>query len=281
MSKIIACVDGTNISKSICDYGIWFINQLQKPLDIIHVLEKQKFKNPTDYSSVIGIETRRNLLKELVLLEAEKNKLELEHSILLINAIKQYIYQTYNIKINPLQIRGDLLNVIIKLDTPELLILGKNGENTLNNDQIGSNIESITRTFTQPTLIVPNKFNIPKSFLIAFDGSKASQNCIHTLSNTNLLKGLECNLVYVGEPNHEIDKLLLDAETELKNNKFNVTNVILSGNIENSLLDFQTKNNIDLIVVGAYGHSRLEQFFLGSTTRNLLKLSTVPIMLLR
>ena len=37
----------------------------------------------------------------------------------------------------------------------------------------------------------------------------------------------------------------------------------------------------DLIVMGAYGHSRIRQFFVGSHTRNMVSHSKVPLLLLR
>lgn len=37
--------------------------------------------------------------------------------------------------------------------------------------------------------------------------------------------------------------------------------------------------NADLIVMGAYGHARLREIILGGVTRDLLKLSTVPLLL--
>ncbi|TNC83211.1 MAG: hypothetical protein CSH37_15560 [Thalassolituus sp.] len=41
------------------------------------------------------------------------------------------------------------------------------------------------------------------------------------------------------------------------------------------------RHQIDLIVMGAYGHSRIRQFFVGSHTRNMVSHSKVPILLLR
>ena len=45
--------------------------------------------------------------------------------------------------------------------------------------------------------------------------------------------------------------------------------------------DYQEKNVIDMIVIGAYGHSKIRQFFIGSTTTKLLSSSTKPVLLLR
>ncbi|MBL4609320.1 MAG: universal stress protein, partial [Pseudomonas sp.] len=40
-------------------------------------------------------------------------------------------------------------------------------------------------------------------------------------------------------------------------------------------------HDIDLLVMGAYGHSRIRQFFVGSTTTNILQKTSRPVLLLR
>ncbi|HDL2424397.1 TPA: universal stress protein, partial [Acinetobacter baumannii] len=37
----------------------------------------------------------------------------------------------------------------------------------------------------------------------------------------------------------------------------------------------------DLIVVGAYGHSKIRQFFIGSTTTKVITSTNKPVLLLR
>ncbi|MCT7085102.1 universal stress protein, partial [Salmonella enterica] len=44
---------------------------------------------------------------------------------------------------------------------------------------------------------------------------------------------------------------------------------------------YQTEHGIDLLVMGAYGHSRIRQFLVGSTTRTMLRTATMPVLLLR
>ena len=38
---------------------------------------------------------------------------------------------------------------------------------------------------------------------------------------------------------------------------------------------------VDLLVMGAYGHSRIRSMILGSTTTHLLRTCQVPVLLLR
>ena len=38
---------------------------------------------------------------------------------------------------------------------------------------------------------------------------------------------------------------------------------------------------IGLLVMGAYGHSRIRQFLVGSTTTSMIRSTTTPLLLLR
>jgi nucleotide-binding universal stress UspA family protein len=45
------------------------------------------------------------------------------------------------------------------------------------------------------------------------------------------------------------------------------------------LLNHASDMGADLLVMGAYGHSRLREFILGGMTRSLLREMTVPVLL--
>ena len=53
---------------------------------------------------------------------------------------------------------------------------------------------------------------------------------------------------------------------------------MLSGEVIQTLLDYHQKNNIDLMVMGAYG---LRRFFVGSNTTKMVCSSDIPLLLLR
>ncbi|TZG31610.1 universal stress protein, partial [Halomonas eurihalina] len=44
---------------------------------------------------------------------------------------------------------------------------------------------------------------------------------------------------------------------------------------------YQEEQNIDLLVMGAYGHSRIRHLLVGSTTTVMLQRAEVPVLLLR
>tara|TARA_R110000823_G_scaffold174913_1_gene307496 strand:+ start:156 stop:344 length:189 start_codon:yes stop_codon:yes gene_type:complete len=61
----------------------------------------------------------------------------------------------------------------------------------------------------------------------------------------------------------------------------NVIPALLEGDINEQLTRYQQEQNIELIVMGAFGHSRLRQFFVGSNTLKMLENTEVPLIIMR
>ena len=54
-----------------------------------------------------------------------------------------------------------------------------------------------------------------------------------------------------------------------------------AGKIGETLLSYAADMNADLLVMGAYGHSRLREAVFGGTTHTLLKNTTIPVLMSR
>lgn len=86
----------------------------------------------------------------------------------------------------------------------------------------------------------------------------------------------------VGHDNEVSKTSLGDAAAQLKTAGFNVAAHHLSElDAVDGLLSFQLENNIDIIVIGAYGRSKLQHLFLGSTTTEIIASTLSPVILVR
>jgi len=56
---------------------------------------------------------------------------------------------------------------------------------------------------------------------------------------------------------------------------------VLSGEAETAIADYVQSAKIDLLVAGAYGHSRIRKLLIGSTTTELLRRCHVPVLCFR
>ncbi|BFM54702.1 hypothetical protein JUNP402_2827 [Acinetobacter baumannii] len=71
-------------------------------------------------------------------------------------------------------------------------------------------------------------------------------------------------MVYVGNPNSEMQNQLSWAKEQLESQGFNITSNTLDGEVDKAIINYAEQHQIDLIVVGAYGHSKIRQFLLAA-----------------
>ena len=57
--------------------------------------------------------------------------------------------------------------------------------------------------------------------------------------------------------------------------------ILESGPVVDGILSAAERSGCDLIVMGAYGHSRVRELIVGSTTDGILRKSAMPVLLYR
>ena len=101
------------------------------------------------------------------------------------------------------------------------------------------------------------------------------------LAASPLFKGLPIHLVMVGNENDAVLTQLNAARDALAAGGLEVHTAIRAGEVEPTLHAYRAEHGIDLLVMGAYGHSRIRQFFVGSTTTSMIRTTRTPLLLLR
>lgn len=282
MTQVMACIDGSTQAAAVCDCAVWASQRLGSPLSLLHVLDQQRYPLSGDFSGIIGLGSREFLLEELASLDEKRNKLALEEGRMMLDAARQRAVKA-GVEPTLRHRHGDLVESLRELEGDiRLLVIGKQGEDSGSEVQlIGSQLESVIRTMHRPILVTPADFRAPASAMLAFDASATSRKGVEMLVASPLLKGMPIHLVTVSSDTHEARAALDAARDKLADAGFEVHLAILEGEVEARLRDYQAEHAIELLVMGAYGHSRIRQFFVGSTTTNMLRSATTPLLLLR
>ncbi|MEO9274927.1 universal stress protein [Marinomonas sp. 5E14-1] len=283
MTNIIACIDGSALSENITTASVWAAKQMTCPLTLLHSLEKEPPRTDEDLSGTIGFGSREHLLDELITLDAQRAKLALEHGKLILENAKAFALKAGAKQIELLQRHGNLVETLADLEEEtRLIVLGRLGTNhAMDAHTIGSHIEQVARTSHKPILISIGKFETPKNFMIAYDGREAADNAIARIAQSPLLLGLPCHLVMAGENTKERRAKLEEAQNILEEEGFQVTSSIQSGKIYPVLTQYRNEHSIELMVMSAYAHSKVRQFFVGSNTSKMIIESNTPLLILR
>jgi nucleotide-binding universal stress UspA family protein len=283
--QVLACIDGSSLTESVCDYASWISKKVGVPLKLLHTINHHHETSVTsDFSGNIGVGSQEHLLEEITQLEQQQSKLKMQQGKLMLQTAKSRVQE--NGIADPIctQRHGDLIEAVIDLeDEIRVLVLGLRGQVHENgNQQIGTKLEAVIRSLHRPILIVNDTFKQPKTLMIAYDGSEAADKAVDMVAANALYKGLVCHLVCVNKNQDTAEKLLKLSTKRLQatENVEVITNK-LKGKADLELCAFQEQHDIDLTVMGAFSHTRLHDKLLGSFTHKMLINTNKPLLLLR
>lgn len=279
---VIACIDGSAATQTVCDYASWAALRLATPLTLFHVLDQTRYPSQPDLTGNIGLGSQENLLEQLAELDAQRNRIALEHGKHVLESAQQRALQDGVVDVQLRQRHGDLAESILTLDEQtRLLVVGLHGADSQQSEHVGSHLETIIRKVARPILVTPQSYQTPTSVMLAFDGSDTSRKGVKMLAESPVFKGMPIDLVMVGADTSDARASIEAAANHLREYRHQVNYEIRSGEVEPTLHEYQREKNIDLMVMGAYGHSRIRNFLIGSTTTRMLQRTETPILLLR
>lgn len=130
-------------------------------------------------------------------------------------------------------------------------------------------------------LVATQDFQPPRNVMIAFDGSATTRKGVEMIASSPLFRGLPCHLVMAGSESGSTSAQLEWARDILQGADFEVQTAVRAGDAETVLATYAQEQRMDMLVMGAYGHSRIRQLLVGSTTTSMLRTTSVPLLLLR
>lgn len=276
---VLSCIDGSSVCEAVCDYSCWIANKVNAPLTFLHTIEHQRVPVESNFSGAIGLGAREDLLDELTVVEHDRSRLLIEKGQVMLKSVQERAVEAGVESMESCQRRGSLSESLIDLeDKTRVVVLGLRGEQHENQSGISTQLESILRSLYQPILVVNTEYSEPKKIMLAYDGGEPSQKALKMVASSPLFQGIPCHIVYVGDNG---DEILKDAAKVLDAAGIEVSVASLNGKIEEALSDYQAEHNIDLMLMGAFSHSRIHGLLLGSFTVKMLKKTNKPLLLLR
>ncbi len=280
MKRVIACIDSSPCINALAEAAVWIAKQTQRELVLLQVLDYY----PASYhlgeiSGVIGFESNAMLLKELAELEQKQSELALDYSNNLLNHISDMILENYGIQAAHIQQKGDFLEQSFKvLRDDDIVVLGRVGERSAErNKPIGSNVENFIRGAKCTVMTVGSTFKPPTRFIFAYEYSPKCVELKKRIAESDLLRLLQCHLLYVGDH----PEILNEPMQYLKDAGLDVVAEYRYGDVADNILSYQQEHGIQLIVLGAFSHSKIHQFFLGSITTTIFRNSAVPLLVVK
>ena len=291
--RVLAALDLSTYAPSVAAHATWAASRLGAELEFLHAIDRAEdpaYADLTgrsahaDLSGNLALGAQESLLAELVALDEKRGKLAQAHGRALLERLRDEAGAAHGVRAQVRQRHGALLETLLGLESEtRLLVIGKRGEHAdLAKGHLGGHLERVLRAVHRPVLVASRAFAAPKRFLIAFDGSATTRRCVEMVAVSPLLRGLECDLLMAaGAADNVRRETMAWATTVLTSAGFAPRTRIVEGAAEAAIAGHVERERIDLLVMGAYGHSRIRSMILGSTTTQLLRTCRIPVLLLR
>ncbi len=283
MDKILALLDGSIYSESVCHFTGWVAAKLDADVEAMHVLGRSGDIGTKDLSGALRLGARSALLKELSDLDEKRAKLAKAKGHAILEDAKDIFARDKVTKVTLRLRKGDLLQAINEIESDiRIIVVGKRGEGAdFASGHLGSNLERIVRSSKVPILIASRKFNPVSKALVAYDGSKSAKVAIQRLAVSPVCKDLDICIVTVGDNQEAALKTAREAETKLRSENIRTSIQVASGETEIVLSDLIAKDGYDMLIMGAYGHSRIRSLIIGSTTTAMVQSVKIPVLIYR
>lgn len=280
--KIIALVDGSIYSESVCHHVAWIAGRTKSPVELYHVLGRRE-AGSGDLSGNLRLGARTKIMSELADLDAQRAKLAQAQGRAILDDAKAIIAGDGVTEVSLRLRHGDIVDTVAAQEAETgMIVIGKRGEAAdFAKLHLGSNLERIARAAKAPVFVASRAFQPIRSVLIAYDGGASSMKAVDYVARDPLFAGLVCRLVTVGSPSNTVMRGLEDARATLAAGGHKAEVKIVDGTPETALGDLVEAEGHDLLVMGAYGHSRIRSMIIGSTTTQMIRTCKVPVVLVK
>ena len=283
-NAVLACVDGSVYTDSVLNHAAWVGQRLDAPVQVLHIQPPgSEYIAPADLSGAIGLGARSSLLGKLSQMDEARSKLDQQKGKLILEHAKEVLTEAGIEAASTLHRRGSLVETISELESStQLSVLGKRGEHAdFASLHLGSNLERVVRAAHHPVLVASRSFRPIERFAIAYDGGSSTRKAVDFVAASPLLAGLECHLLKIGPDNDENRRNLAQAADKLTQAGFTVHTALKQGKADETISAYVKANAIDLLVMGAYGHSKIRTLIIGSTTSAMLRSCPIPVLMFR
>ncbi|WP_019672138.1 universal stress protein [Psychrobacter lutiphocae] len=275
--SVIACLDFPDYVHAVLNGSLWAAKALRAPIGLLHAAPSVYHKSAVDYSGCLIGDDGDTLLNQLAQEEKDSNSKLRDQGRLLLKQAESYCQQhqgRYQHQIYTLHRHASLAESLDYVDnSAQIIVIG-------HQVTCKDTLSQLVRASRCPILVTHEVFHTPKTALFAFNNRPTSLALLDWLCSSSLIRNLSLHVVMVGEDNERNKDALREAYARLKQVGIDCKKELLEGrDVTATLTFYQQQHELDLLITGAFGESRLHELLHGSNTRKLLKTSRTPYLL--
>ncbi len=281
MKTLLLCVDGSAYGIEAAKYTAWLALKADARIIALYVSDLRQFEMPVvaDLSGSLGIQPYQGIAAQLQEMEKEKAAVIERATMDALSAAGAGDRAAFAHK------TGLLVDSVDQYrDEVDLVILGKRGENAdFDKEHLGSMMERVVRSCHKPVWVTSRAYREINRLIFAYDGGSSCEKALAFLRESEIFKSLELHLVSVPEGKDDAGRAqkLEHAARSLTDAGYAVEAKLLEGEVERVIAEYVVKEGMDMLIMGAYGHSRIRYLLIGSTTTEMIRRCQIPVLCFR
>jgi len=277
IKSVLIPTDGSAYSKVALAYGIYLAERFGAQITGLHVVDERDLEGPllSDIAGALGFSPYQNYLPKF-------RKVLEDRGDLILEAFRSSC-QERSIRPKLKRVSGTVPGVIAEeAKKVDLVIIAQRGEHERwSSGLLGSTTESVVRRSPRPVLVTPDSFREFENVLVGYDGSIESNQALKTTCDLFAYSDTRLKTLVVTRDRKRCEALTEEIEAFVSPYEMDVDIECLRGEASKEILGYADAAQIDLIVMGAFGHSRIHDLILGGTTAYIIRNTTLPVLLNR
>lgn len=276
IKRILVPTDGSESAGLGVDYAIALAKRFGASVLGVHVVDVKLLEGPflRDLSASLGTAPYVNYQGNIAKILEERGAAALE-------GLRQ-ASEKAGVACETTQATGIVPRAIVEQgELCDMIVLGRGGEhNAWLEGLIGSTAEAVARQSTLPVLITGTATPGTKKVLVAYDGSAHSRQALRSAVGIAQEWSMDLELLVVGDTAAG-QPLLDEARNYLQSHGTTVQYELKQGEPAETIVQQAQASKADLIVMGTYGHAKVLEWVMGSTTTYVLNHAPCPVLLVR
>ena len=277
IKNVLVPLDGSEHSKAALDYAVWITQKFDGMLLGQHIIDTISLEGTFfhDISGSLGFEPYLDFSSKMREILDERGKMILDDFAE--RCEKEHLsYKTF-------LDMGLIANEICeRAKVADLVVIGHRGVNEeFSTGLLGSTAETITRKCPRPIFVSTKEFAAIERPLLAYDGSQRASSAMESAAEFCARLKLPLSVLTIAKEEAVARNNLQQAKGYLASYAIEVSYETTRGHPEQKIVEQLVNHNHDLLFIGAYGHRRIIEMVLGSTTEYVLRNAPCPVFLNR
>ncbi|HHE65076.1 MAG TPA: universal stress protein [Bacteroidetes bacterium] len=276
IKSILLAVDGSAYTEPVLQHGIKLAKKFGAHLRVLTVIDVRIF----EWAVAVGVEGFAPILPSTSYQEDSQRLLEQKADEVLKKT--ESILKEHKVNFTLIKGNGNPVEIICdKSKLVDLVIMGARGEFEKWSDKmLGATLEATTRLNIKPIFITQRSYREINKILIAYDGSENASKALTYGAYFASQLNTPLTVLNVGHSEEDARSILSEALEYLSVYDIpSIQDKYVEGEPSEKIVENAKSLKADLIVMGSYGHSRIREAILGSTTVQVMRKSPVPILM--